>query len=440
MSTSLLKKALENDTTLTQEEPPVENTTATEPVSVNDAFSDMELPETAQDQAVTEYVEAVNSVDELEGLMAAVEPAEGEEELNPAGERLLAVAIEQICDRLAIEMPAFVSMESDEASGGFKKKFEQFKAFIVRVWESIVASFKNVYEAIKNYLATSFNAAARVEKEAYELLNKGRKLTGTPSSSTYQSKEMVRRLSGDDKVGLIALFDRTLDLTDITVQAAYAEPARVTTDLINSYINEFANGKQKSNARTLEMVGDNLIHKLSRAYAGRLLTEDKSPVEISTPNGVKVYTSEIMMGGQVAALSVPETIDDFKYFGFRLFTLDEESVDTTDVPVSDAREQDQLLKMVIHNCGQIRRFGKTVKELDAMNVALDKSLAELKSLQAKGDNDNSAEARRVIRLIAAAAPRIAQGIHGRTFAYSLNCCRTILKHINNCQSLYKDAA
>ena len=75
-----------------------------------------------------------------------------------------------------------------------------------------------------------------------------------------------------------------------------------------------------------------------------------------------------------------------------------------------------------------------------MHVALNKSLADLKALQATGDNDNSAEARKIIRLIAAAAPRIAQGIHGRTFAYSLNCCRTILKHVSNCHSLYKEAA
>lgn len=441
MSSSLLKAALENNTTVDQEEPQATPITTSEPVSVDDAFSDMELPEAAQDQAVSEYVEAVNSVDELDGLVAAIEPAEGQEvDVNQTGERILAVAVEQICDRLNIEMPQFISLESDDANGGFKKKFEQFKAFIVRVWESIVSSFKNVYEAIKNYIATSFNAAARVEKHAYELLTNGRKLVGTPSSSTYSSKDMSRRLAGDDKVGLIALFDRTLDLTDITVQAMYAEPARITTDLINSYVKEFTDGKKQSSARTLEMIADNLIAKISRAYAGRLLTEDKSPVAVNAPEGVKVYTSDVMMGNQVAMLSVPESVQDFKYFSFRIYSLDEESSESSDVPVSDAREQDQLLKMVIHNCGQIRRFGKSLKDLDAMNVALNKSLAELKSMQAKGDNDNSVEARKVIRLIAAAAPRIAQGIHGRTFAYSLNCCRAILKHVENCQSLYKEAA
>lgn len=428
MKNSLLKLALES-----------EELVVVDPQSAEDAVTDVLEKSDIQDEQNEEIEEAIVAATALEELIAAIEPEEGQViEQSKTADKILIVAVEQIFERLGHPTPTFMALE---AEGGIdlNGKLARLKDFLVKLWQRIVEAFSNIYDAISDFLSTAFNAATRLEKAAVAMLRDSRALNGPPRRSTYNNKDMARRLSGDDTVGLIKLFDRTLDLTETTVQIAYGEPANILIDVIDSYSNSV---HQDSTSTTPHAGGhsyDALVKQLPQAmhsaYVGKFMRKDQSPVNVhDVPEGVDVFTTPILMGSYAGILSLPQNVDTLREFSFKILPVTDDTGGSDDVetavPVSDVRQQEDLLKMVIANCGQIRRFNRNLPALKKLDAQLKKSLSIMKSQNtSKMDREIEEESRAVVRIIAQVAPRIAQGIHHKTLAHALNASRTVLKHV-----------
>lgn len=411
-----------------------------------DALVDVGLRSDDQEDCDEEVTEAIQAASSLEQILAAVEPAEGE--VAPAGaavDRILAVAVEQVFERLGHPAPSFIALEAD---GGVpvSSKVAQLKEFLIKMWRRIVEAFTSIYDAVSDFLSTAFNAAARLERAAIATLRESRKLNGPPAKSTYTNKDMARRMSGDDSVGIIKLFDRTLDLTELTVQAAYTNPTKLVLQLVVTYMANVRKRRTMAGAQAPLADYSELINKLPKAlfdaYTGRFMNKDASPVQASdAPSGVDVHTTDILMGGVVAGVLIPQSVEDLNKFSFFIKPVLDDTASASElqseVPVSDVRQQEQLLKMVIANCGQIRRFNKNLPDLKALDDML-KGAMNLMKFMNWGNSDPELEAaeRAVIRTIAYTAPRIAQGIHQRTFAHALNASRTIIKHVQHSIEAY----
>jgi len=409
-------------------------------VLAEDAISDVNEEAGYQQDCIGQVDEAIDTTSALEDLILAAEPLEGEcQEIPQSTERVLAIAVEQACVKLGIPNSTF----SMEAEGG--SVLERAKNFVKTLWEKIVQIFSQVYETIKDFLAVAFNAAARIEKSAIAKLRESRKLEGPYKRSTYSNREMARALRGDPSVGLIKLFDRTLDLTEIAVSASYSEPAKKVEEIIGKFFNDatsspeavgFEGGPSKHD-EIANKLGNDLLGLISKSYTGNFLKVMTGATNLDAadaPEGTTVYVSPELMGSYGAVLIVPNSVENISKFSFKIIPVDSDGETSNDVSVSDIREQEQLLKQVITNCGQIRRFEKEVKIFDQLKARyFASSQANFVKKQSKDGSDHkySDEGRQILRLIASSLPKITQGIHHRTFAFALNNCRTILKHIDH---------
>jgi len=396
-----------------------------------DIVSDLNFEQGYQQDCVGQIDQAIETASSLEDILVAATPTNPEDKVPETTQRVLAVAVEQACIKLGISSQS-ISMEEDGDT-----TLEKAKKFVKRLWEMIIDAFNRAYDFISDYLAMSFNAAARIEKAAVDKLRESRKLTGAPKKTTYRNKDMARALSGDPSVGLIYLFDRTLDLTEIATRAAYMEPAKK----IEKLVSQLLDGSESE--ISADKFSEELMAVVQKSYSANFLKVTNGDTNLSSygvPDGVDVLMSPELMGSMAAVLMVPKGIDSISSFGFKIIPVDsdsEESEINKDIPISDLREQDQLLKMVIQNCGQIRKFQKDISIFnDIKNRYLDsKKIAN--ALNERAEKITQAEQTKLLRVIASTLPKIIQGIHHRAFAFSLNNSRTILKHIDYSMAAWK---
>lgn len=395
-----------------------------------DIVADINFEEGYQQDCVNQIDEAVAAANSLEDILIAATPDDPQEKVPETTQRVLAVAVEQACLKLGIP-GEFISMEAEGES-----ILERTKRFIKRLWQNVIEVFTKVYDFISDYLVMSFNAATRIEKVAVDKLRESRKLTGVPKRTTYRSKEMARALSGDSSVGLVALFDRTRDLTEIATRVAYSDPAMKIEKLISNLIEGSDTGS------SAEDFSKELLGVIKKSYSANFLkvTEGKTNLDhYGVPDGVDVLVSPELMGSMAAVLMVPTGIQTISSLGFKIIPVDSDSDDgvNKDVPVSGLQEQEQLLKIVIQNCGQIRNFQKQITIFnDIKNRYLDAKKL-IKALDEKTEHQNDEQQIKMLKVIASTLPKIVQGIHHRAFAFSLMNCKTILKHVDNSMAVWK---
>ena len=405
------------------------------------------------DECEEELENTISAIVSMEELVAAIEPVDGKLlEESKTAEKILAVAVENIFVKLGQPLPVSLGMEDDSEdpdavkveAGSLNSKVQALKDFIIRLIQKVIENFSAIYGYISDFMAKAFNAAARLERTAVNLLREVRKINGEPTKTTYPNKEMALKLAGDEKLSLTQIFERTLDLTEITVRVNYEQPIKKISKLISDISWTITYSGKYDAAKSAEMDNDlkSLPYLLLDSYSGKFLNKNASVLNASdAPEGVDTYTSPILMGNMAAVLFIPKDHQYLSNFGFKILPIEDDVSGTEidrEVAISKRPEMESLLKMVIHNCGQIRRFNKTLPELNRLNSEMKSTLNfinkknEVWAGMSLSDDDSGDRARQrgeLLRTIAIMAPKIAQGIHGKAFAFALNSSRTILRHV-----------
>lgn len=386
------------------------------------------------DDAGTDLGQAAEAANQLEQLADAVAIANPGQELTAGEAIILDVALEHIYQRLGMEQPDEVAMES-EFGNKVGEKLSQIREQVTRIVQALVDGFLKALDyfiaAVKRFFSTSNN----MRKKAEGLRMALRKVKGSPKEKTYRNAAHANELFVINGSTESLEFHEAVAEAFSLVEAADASLHSGYIQKLEQAMHEFTEG------RDVDRLLDDFLAAFGKSFNGFFSRGGRDVEEIMDIEGkdreeFDFWSSEHLPGGKVAVAVVPKTTARMGDYSFSIAKIGDAAAISTDVPVSSIEQMERMLDDVIKSCDTIIKFQSgSEREINRLR----KKLAAMGTQVVKVATKISDNARKDARGIAASAPLIVQGVHAKTFAYALRLSVTVLDHCASSIKQYEGA-
>ena len=359
-------------------------------------------------------VAAMEQLSEVVGRFTNDQMTQGEADV-------INIALEQFYSTLGVSRPQELSME-DATETSANNTAATIRDHAVRILKAILDALEKLFQMVSQYIQQITGAAARLQKYAIELDRAQRNILGNPNTKNYTSASMGRRMyvpSGSSHSKAL------MEVVELCVDAAKSAMGD-QVQLINRALSAYASGAPVS-----ELI-EKIPPALEKAYSG-IFPNTPTPDDFTdNTEGVTVFTTNMMLGGYVGVLIMPDTTDYLSRLQFSIQQL--EGLKFTDqVPVADKTEMGHLLNQSQQICSLVRQFEKSTQpRLNGMIQNLRMTINRVKAM----DHQVSPEDMKFLRTLASSAPSIARGIHQRCFGFGLQSVRSALQHVKTSMTYY----
>lgn len=387
------------------------------PIEIAEDAAELEQAGNVVDAGDQQMKDAQAAVSALECLCQAFNSG-GSTSISPEAAAATEVALEGIYERLGVQRPKVFAFEDGESG---PSRVQKIKEQILRFLRAIAEAFRKALDVVHDFILKATAAAARLEKYAYKQLQEVRKMRGMEMKETeFKNSSLAAKLYCPDADLSKALL-RVQELTNDASKVALGEHVQA----LNKTIDAFVEGKDIS-----KLIAD-IPDVLNSAYNGIFAHNgESSPVDPEDQfkhEGTQFYTSDYLVGGYVALLIMPETIDALKYLSFRIRQPEFDDIGDT-LKYSTPEQMEGLLKQVISICGVVRLFEREERKLQDFGGKLTAASKKLTSVE----GEFSEQDRLFLKNLAVMAPTIASGIHQRVFGYAVNASRSVVHYVDLC--------
>lgn len=353
----------------------------------------------------------IDSAQGLEDIISMIGDAPGEDDkpMEPFVERAANVALESNDVVASSGNPLANTAQPDTKAGALDK----VKEFAMKVWDMLRNMGKRVLEWVKETWAKytdrvvkNGNMAKKIKEQLKNLQSRG--------NANLTDKSILSRIATTRGVevgeAMIHAYEHAEAQAGRNVMAA-TEQARKAVDLVASG----GSSSEGQMANLLKAIQDTVGEydakadaKLAGAIPGNSAATDS-------------YVSAPLFGGYRAWLTIPEDVENLSKYNHGISKLEEvEQKDS--VPAPSPQEIEAITDYVIKSQMLVQTYQAAMKELDALNKALDQAAGKARS--AKFGSDES----KALKQMQAIIPRFIKGPQVAAYAYVVTASTVSLQY------------
>lgn len=353
----------------------------------------------------------VQSAQGLEDIISMIGDAPGEDDkpMEPFVERAANVALESN-EVVASAGNPLANTDQPETKGG---ALEKIKAFAQKVWDMLRNMGKRVLEWIKQTWAKYTDRVVKNGNMAKKIQEQLKTLQSR-ANANLTDKSLLSRIATAKglEVGeaMINAFEHAESQAAREVMEATAQ-ARKAVDLVASGSSS-SEGQMGNLLKAIQSTSGTYDEKADARLAGAIPGNSAA---------TEAYVSAPLFGGYRAWLTVPEDEANLAKYNHGISKL-EESEQKDSIPAPSPQEIESITDYVIKSQALVQTYQAALKELDALNKALDQAAGKARS--AKFGSDESKALKQMQSII----PRFIKGPQVAAYAYVVTASTVSLQY------------